>query len=291
MPGHAEAALAAYPELACIGNAGFSTDAPAGIHPGVYCASNPQVDQFIEGVLTEVLELFPSTYIHVGGDEVPKGPWHNCPRCQAYMKEHGLTDEHELQSDFIRRVDKFLTSKGRRLVGWDEILEGGIAPGATVMSWRGIAGGIAAAKAGHDVVMSPGTHCYFDHYQGDPKTQPKAIGGYTPLVTVYSYEPIPPELSADEAKHILAVQGNLWAEYFPNFRRVEYMTYPRAARWPRSRGQPRKGKTGTISPNACACMTARLDALDVNYFKDAIEQPPRAPGTRPASYPATEPKP
>ena len=179
MPGHSSAALAAHPELSCSGQP-FSTDIKAGVHPSVFCASNPAVDQFITGVLDEVLELFPSRYIHIGGDEVPKDPWKACPRCQAYMKERGLKDEHELQSDFIRRADRYLTQRGRRLVGWDEILEGGLAEGATVMSWRGVKGGIAAAQAGHDVVMSPGTHCYLDHYQGDPAKQPKAIGGETP---------------------------------------------------------------------------------------------------------------
>jgi len=173
-----------------------------------------------------VLNLFPSEYIHIGGDEVPKDRWKVCEKCQARIKSEGLKDEFHLQSYFIQRIEKFLNSKGRRIIGWDEILEGGLAPNAAVMSWRGVDGGIAAAKANHNAVMSPGTHCYFDHYQG-LNGEPKAIGGYTNLERVYSYEPVPDALTADEAKYIMGAQANLWTEYIETTNHVEYMLLPR----------------------------------------------------------------
>ncbi|HEY7089390.1 MAG TPA: beta-N-acetylhexosaminidase [Tepidisphaeraceae bacterium] len=282
MPGHSSAALVAYPQLACVGNTKFTTDLPGGIFPGIYCASNPEADQFVQDVLSEVIELFPGKYIHIGGDEVMKEPWHNCTRCQAYMKQHNIKDEHALQSDFTKRVDKFITSKGRRMVGWDEILEGGLAEGATVMSWRGTAGGIAAAKAGHDVVMSPTSHCYFDQYQADPSTQPKAIGGYDPLIKVYAFEPVPAELSADEAKHVLGAQANLWAEYFPNFRQVQYMAYPRACALAEVVWSPKdKRDWNDFASRLRDAHLARLDAMGVNYCKAAIDAPLKRASTQP----------
>ncbi len=290
MPGHSVAALAAYPELSCSGKP-FSTDITAGVHDGVLCASNPRVDQFITDVLDETLALFPSTVIHVGGDEVPKGPWKQCERCQAYMKQKNLKDENELQSDFIRRADRYLTSRGRRLIGWDEILEGGLAEGATVMSWRGVDGGIAAAKAGHDVVMSPGSHCYLDHYQGDPETQPKAIGGYTPLVRVYAYEPVPPELTEAEAKHVLGAQANLWAEYFPNYRHVQYMAWPRACALAEVTWSAKEARDYDDFTKRLRRHYERLDAMDVNYYKGAIDDPPpvETGRRRRGAYPSTAP--
>ena len=225
MPGHCQAALASYPELSCSGGP-FKVGTEWGIIYDVYCVGNEKTFEFLEDVLTEVTDLFPGEYIHIGGDEVPKLRWQNCAKCQERLKIEGLQNEEELQSYFIKRIEKFLNSKGKRLIGWDEILEGGVAPGATVMSWRGIAGGIEAAKSGHDVVMTPTSHCYFDYYQGR-FDEPKAIGGFLPLEKVYAYEPVPTELSPAEAKHILGAQANIWTEYMPNSKQVEYMLLPR----------------------------------------------------------------
>ena len=195
-----------------------------------------------------MLDLFPSPFIHVGGDECPKVQWKASPAAQARMKELGLVNEEELQSYFIRRMDQFLTAHGRRLIGWDEILEGGLAPGATVMSWRGEAGGIAAAHAKHDVVMAPNTWTYFDYYQSEDRdAEPLAIGGYIPLEKAYGYDPIPEALSPDEAKHILGTQAQLWTEYMPNPKQVEYMAYPRRAPTPRSPGRRPRSKTTPTS--------------------------------------------
>jgi len=225
MPGHALAAITAYPELSCTGGP-FEVGTKWGVYEDVYCAGNDKVFDFLQDVLTEVLNLFPSEYIHIGGDEVPKDRWKVCPKCQARIKSEGLKDEAELQSYFIQRVEKYLNSKGRRIIGWDEILEGGLAPNAAVMSWRGEDGGIAAAKAKHNVVMSPGAYCYFDRYQG-LNGEPKAIGGYTNLEKVYSYEPVPNALTAGEAKYIMGAQANVWTEYIETTNHVEYMLLPR----------------------------------------------------------------
>ena len=227
MPGHSLAALASYPSLGCTGGP-YEVATHWGIFPDIYCAGNDSTFALLEGVLTEVMELFPSHYIHVGGDEAPKDRWKECPRCQARIKAEGLKDEHELQSYFIRRIEKFLNAHGRDIIGWDEILEGGLAPNATVMSWRGIKGGIAAAKQHHDVIMTPVDYCYFDYYQGDREKEPLAIGGFLPLEKVYSYEPVPEELTEEEAKYILGAQGNVWTEYMATEDYVEYMVYPRA---------------------------------------------------------------
>jgi hexosaminidase len=226
MPGHSTAAIASYPELSCTGGP-FQVRTGWGVYDDVYCPGNERTFSFLEDVLTEVMQLFPGTFIHIGGDECPKTRWKVCPRCQARMKAEGLATEHELQSYFIRRIEKFLNEHGRRLIGWDEILEGGLAPNASVMSWRGIQGGIDAAKAGHDVVMTPTSHCYFDYYQA-LTGEPRAIGDVLTLQKVYSYEPVPPELTPDEARHILGAQGNLWSEFMDEPRMVEYMAFPRA---------------------------------------------------------------
>jgi hexosaminidase len=225
MPGHAQAALAAYPELAC-------TDGPIevatkwGVFPDVYCPTEITFG-FLEDVLMEVFELFPSKYIHIGGDECPKTAWENSEFCQDLIKKEGLKDEHGLQSYFIQRMEKFINANGRSIIGWDEILEGGLAPNATVMSWRGIQGGIEAAEQGHDVIMTPGSHCYFDHYQSDSPDEPLAIGGFLPLEKVYSFDPTPKELSPEHAKHILGGQANVWTEYLKTPESVEYMIFPR----------------------------------------------------------------
>ncbi len=229
MPGHCLAALASYPQYSCSG--GPFTVPPGGVWPikDVYCPGNDETFEFLQNILAEVMTLFPAGYIHIGGDEVDKSTWRQCPKCQARIKAEGLKNEEELQSYFVRRIEKFLNASGKRLIGWDEILEGGLAPDATVMSWRGMQGGIAAAKSGHDCVMSPTSHCYFDYYQGDPGQEPLAIGGYLPLGKVYSFEPVPAELSAEEAKHILGGQANLWTEYISTPAHAQYMTVPRIA--------------------------------------------------------------
>jgi hexosaminidase len=192
----------------------------------VFCPKE-ETFAFLEDVLSEVMALFPSEYIHIGGDECPKTRWKSCEHCQKRIKDEKLQDEHELQSYFIQRIEKFVNSKGRKIIGWDEILEGGLAPNAAVMSWRGTEGGIQAAKQKHYVVMSPGSHCYFDHYQADPKNEPIAIGGYTTVEKVYSYNPIPAELNDEEAQYILGAQANVWTEYMATPSHVEYMMMAR----------------------------------------------------------------
>lgn len=227
MPGHALAALSAYPELGCTGGP-YKAATLWGVFDDVFCAGKESTFIFLENVLDEVMALFPGEYIHVGGDECPKVRWQACPLCQKRMKTEGLADEHELQSYFIQRIEKYLNARGRKLIGWDEILEGGLAPHAAVMSWRGEEGGIAAAQAGHNVVMTPGFALYFDHYQGEPANEPVAIGGNTPLKKVYQYEPIPAQLSQDEHAYVLGAQANVWTEYIKTTDHVEYMVYPRA---------------------------------------------------------------
>jgi hexosaminidase len=230
MPGHSLAALAAYPEFSCTGGP-FKVATEWGVFEDVYCLGNDQTLTFLEEVMEEVLALFPSPFIHIGGDECPKKRWHECPRCQARMREEGLKDEDELQSWLIRRMDTFLRARGRRLIGWDEILEGGLASGAAVMSWRGETGGIAAAQAGHDVVMTPGDSVYFNFSQDQPETNPLLVLAqipHTPLAQVHQYEPVPDALSPAEAKHILGAQGQLWTEFMPTPQRVEHMAFPRA---------------------------------------------------------------
>lgn len=228
MPGHVASAIASYPQLSCT----QQTQLPltGGNYNNIssnYCAGNDEVFSFLQDVLTEVIALFPSTYIHIGGDEVDKGPWKKCERCQARMKKEGLKNEEELQSYFIKRMEKFIVSKKRKMIGWDEILEGGLAPEATVMSWRGETGGIEAAKMNHDVVMTPGSPCYFDHYQTGPEGEPLAIGGFNTVKKVYEYEPIPKELSAEQHKYVLGAQGNVWTEYISTAEHLEYMVLPR----------------------------------------------------------------
>jgi hexosaminidase len=228
MPGHAMAALAAYPELGC-SKGPYEVGTKWGVYDDVFCPTE-QTFSFLEDVLTEVITLFPSNYVHIGGDECPKVSWKNSQFCQDLMKKEGLKDEHELQSYFIKRIDKFLTAKGKKMIGWDEILEGGISPNATIMSWRGIEGGIDAVKQNHDAIMTPGAYCYIDHYQSaDPSSEPLAIGGFLPLEKVYSYDPTPKGLTPEQAKHILGVQANLWTEYIPTSSQAEYMAYPRVS--------------------------------------------------------------
>jgi hexosaminidase len=229
MPAHTTALLAAYPQFSCSG--GPFTVPPGGVWPitDIFCAGNDSTFFFLEDILTEVMELFPSTFIHIGGDEADKKEWRACPKCQARIKHEGLNNEAELQSYFVQRIEKFLNSRNRRLIGWDEILEGGIAPNAAVMSWRGTEGGLAAARQGHDAVMTPGSYTYFNGYQGQEDLEPLAGGGYLPVSKVYSYEPVPDGLSAEEAEHILGAQGCLWGEFIPTPEQAEYMILPRIA--------------------------------------------------------------
>ncbi|WP_092176129.1 beta-N-acetylhexosaminidase [Cyclobacterium xiamenense] len=250
LPGHSSAVLAAYPEfgsfevqggaargsIAAVNEKGeplnneISTQVPGywGVHYNIY-GPTPAAFGFLEDVLTEVMDIFPSEYIHIGGDEVPKDHWETSAIAQKVIKKEKLADEHELQSYFIQRIEQFLNKNGRKIIGWDEILEGGLAPNATVMSWRGEKGGIAAAKMGHDVIMTPNSHLYFDHYQAEDKsTEPLAIGGFLPLEKVYSYSPIPDALSEEEARHVLGVQANLWTEYIGSNQKMEYFLFPRA---------------------------------------------------------------
>ena len=218
MPSHSEEVLAAYPQLSCSGEPYKNSD---------FCVGNEETFMFLENVLTEVMELFPSEYIHIGGDEAGKSAWKTCPKCQKRMTDEHLANVDELQSYLIHRIEKFLNNHGRHLLGWDEILQGGIAPNATVMSWRGEEGGIAAVTSGHRAIMTPGAYCYLDSYQDAPYSQPEAIGGYLPLKKVYSYNPVPASLTAEQAKLVYGVQGNLWVEYIPTPEHVEYMIYPR----------------------------------------------------------------
>jgi len=272
MPGHAQAAISAYPELGCTGTT-IPVAMKWGVFENIYCPSE-KTFSFLKDVLTEVIELFPGEYIHIGGDEAPKIQWKNCNQCQQLMKENGLANEAELQSYFIKEIERFLNSKGKRLLGWDEILEGGLAPNATVMSWRGVEGGIEAANAGHQVVMTPTSHCYFDYYQSDHPTEPLAIGGFLPLKKVYSFNPIPMELSPEAKRNILGGQANVWTEYLPTKSHVEYMIFPRMLAlsevlW-----------TGPAENNEASYpeflkrvenFHERLDALGVNYANHLYE--------------------
>lgn len=225
MPGHAQAAISAYPELGCTGKQ-IPVATTWGVFEDIFCP-NENTFTFLENVLSEVMPLFPGEYIHIGGDEAPKIQWKNCAHCQKLIKDLNLKNEHGLQSYFIQRIEKFVNSKGKKIIGWDEILEGGLAPNATVMSWRGMQGGIDAAKQKHYVIMTPNSHAYFDYYQSDKPSEPLAIGGFIPLKKVYSFNPIPTELNAEEAKYILGAQANLWTEYIQNGKQVEYMVFPR----------------------------------------------------------------
>ncbi len=287
MPGHGSAAIAAYPWLSCFPNR--PTNIPSfmvslksveeqqkgrvklvqetwGVFDDVFCAGKDSTFKFLENVLDEVIELFPSKYVHIGGDECPKTHWKQCPSCQKRMKDLKLKDEHELQSYFVQRMEKYLNSKGKTLIGWDEILEGGLAPNAQVMSWRGEAGGIAAAKQSHYVLMTPGSHVYFDHrqtYNEDSVT----IGGYTPIQKVYSYEPVPKELTADEAKFVRGAQANLWTEYIPNTKKIEYMLLPRISALSEVLWSSKENKNWTDFEKRLLVQFKRYDLLHVNYSK------------------------
>ncbi|MBT1699670.1 family 20 glycosylhydrolase [Fulvivirgaceae bacterium PWU4] len=266
LPGHAQAALAAYPNLGCTGGP-YETATTWGVFNDVFCAGKEETFTFLQDVFNEVLPLFPSTYIHIGGDECPKTRWKECPHCQKRMETEKLKDTHELQSYFIQRMEKYLNSKGRQIIGWDEILEGGLAPNATVMSWRGEEGGIAAARQNHDVIMTPGNWCYFDHYQDTTKKEPLAIGGYTTVKEVYGYEPVPPQLNETEAKHVLGAQGNVWTEYMKTSNYVEYMVYPRASAMAEVVWSPKESRNYDDFVQRMKTHVKRLEEWGVNYAK------------------------
>jgi hexosaminidase len=269
MPGHALAALASYPNLSCTGGP-FEVWTKWGVTDDIFCAGNEEVFAFLEDVLTEVISIFPSKYIHIGGDEAPKTRWEACPLCQKRVQDEGLKDAHELQSYFITRIEKFLNKNGRQIIGWDEILEGGLAPGATVMSWRGTEGGVQAARLGHPAIMTPGSPCYFNHYEGHPSLEPLAFGGYNPLKSVYLYEPVPQELSPEEAKYIIGSQGNLWTEYITNASQAEYMAYPRAIALAEVNWSAKASRNWEDFLNRFYQHTARLKERQVNYSKSAF---------------------
>lgn len=269
LPGHAQAAIAAYPDLGCTGEQ-VEVATKWGVFEDIYCPKE-ETFRFLEDVLDEVLALFPSEYIHIGGDEAPKTRWKNCNYCQTLIKKEGLKDEHELQSYFISRIEKYLNSKGRQIIGWDEILEGGLAPNATVMSWRGINGAIEAAKQHHNVIMTPTSHCYFDYYQSENEDEPLAIGGYLPLEKVYSFNPIPEELNEEESKYVLGAQGNIWTEYMKTPEQVEYMGFPRILAMSEVVWSKNENKNYAAFVRRVENFHKRLDALNINYANHLYE--------------------
>ncbi|RNC88430.1 MAG: beta-N-acetylhexosaminidase [Winogradskyella sp.] len=269
MPGHSQAAIAAYPEFGCSGEQ-VEVAKKWGVFEEVYCPSE-KTFKFLEDVIDEVVELFPSKYIHIGGDEAPKTRWKNCSHCQELIRQNELKDEHGLQSYFIRRMEKYINSKGRQIIGWDEILEGGLAPNATVMSWRGTSGAVEAAKAGHNVVMTPTSHCYFDYYQSENEDEPLAIGGFLPLEKVYNFNPIPEELNESESKYVLGAQGNIWTEYMPTEDQVEYMAFPRMLAMSEVVWTNPEHKNYEDFVSRVEHFHKRLDALDINYANHLYE--------------------
>ena len=287
LPGHASAAIAAYPELSCfpdektvmsqnmMSKESIQQQAEGkiklvqetwGVITDVFCPGKDSTFVFLQNVMNEVLALFPSKYIHVGGDECPKENWKRCPNCQQRMKNENLKDEHQLQSYFIQRIEKYLNSKGRNIIGWDEILEGGLAPNATVMSWRGVEGGIDAAKQNHDVIMTPGRPVYFDYSQSENEDS-ITIGGYNPIEKVYAYDPVPKELNAQQAKHILGAQANLWTEYMSNTAKVEYMLFPRIAALSEILWSSNEKKNWSDFETRLMTQFKRYDLWKVNYSK------------------------
>ena len=269
MPGHSQAAIAAYPELGCSGEQ-VEVATKWGVFEDIYCPKE-ETFKFLENVLDEVVALFPSEYIHIGGDEAPKTQWKNSSESQALIKSEGLKDEHELQNYFITRMEKYLNSKGKQIIGWDEILEGGLAPNATVMSWRGTNGAVEAAKSGHNVVMTPTSHCYFDYYQSDNDDEPTAIGGYLPLEKVYGFNPIPEELNSEETKYILGAQGNIWTEYMPTSEQAEYMAFPRILAMSEVVWTNAENKNYEDFVSRVENFNKRLDVLDINYANHLFE--------------------
>jgi hexosaminidase len=263
MPGHSQAAIAAYPVLGCAGEQ-VEVATKWGVFDEVYCPKESTF-KFLEDVIDEVVALFPGKYIHIGGDEAPKTNWKKCAHCQKLIKEKKLKNEHGLQSYFITRMEKYINSKGKQIIGWDEILEGGLAPNATVMSWRGTSGAIQAAKKGHDVILTPSSHCYFDHYQSDNENEPLAIGGFLPLEKVYHFNPIPEELTKDESRYVQGAQGNVWTEYMQTEKQLEYMAFPRVVALSEVVWSSPENKNYIDFISRLAKYQKRLDQLDVNY--------------------------
>ncbi|PWU01789.1 MAG: beta-hexosaminidase [Bacteroidetes bacterium] len=284
MPGHALAALASYPYLGCT-KGPYAVGTKWGVYDDVFCAGNDSTFTFLQNVLDEVIQLFPGKYIHIGGDECPKTKWKACPKCQQRIQENHLRDEKGLQSYFIRRIERYLNSKGRSIIGWDEILEGGLAPNATVMSWRGEEGGIAAAKQKHNVIMTPGKYTYFNYYQSIDTSEPLAIGGHLPLSMVYNYDPVPAGLNAEDAKFILGAQANVWTEYIADPSLLEYMVYPRAIALSETLWSQKDKKSPDKFLTRLKVELKRLDRLKINYSKNAlgiigtIGRSPSGPGT------------
>jgi hexosaminidase len=285
MPGHSSAAIAAYPYLSCFPDeptkhnprttwSGDSTGKQVqqswGVFPDVFCAGKESTFKFLEDVLDEVMKLFPSKYIHVGGDECPKVNWKRCPLCQKRIQDEHLKDEEGLQSYFIQRIEKYINSKGKILIGWDEILEGGLAPNAVVMSWRGEAGGIAAARQKHKVIMTPGAWVYFDHAQSRNEDS-VTIGGYLPLNKTYSYEPVSDSLTKEQGKYILGAQGNVWTEYMSNERKVEYMIFPRMSALSEVLWSAKKDRDSTNFDRRLLTQFKRYDLWGVDYGKAMLK--------------------
>ncbi|PQV50223.1 hexosaminidase [Jejuia pallidilutea] len=269
MPAHVSSAIAAYPELSC-------HEQPIAVPSGalwpitdIYCAGKESTFQFLEDILLEVMEIFPSRYIHIGGDEATKTNWEKCVHCKKRIAQEGLKNVEELQSYFIKRIEKFINSKGKKLIGWDEILEGGLAPEATVMSWRGVKGGVEAAKYGNDAIMSPVGYCYFDYYQGPPEYEPKAGGSVITVSKVYDFEPIVDELSTEEAKHILGGQANVWAEHIPTEDHSQYMIFPRLTALSETLWSPKELRDWNDFSGRLKTMMQRFELLDINYAKSA----------------------
>ncbi|WP_282073622.1 glycoside hydrolase family 20 protein [Polaribacter atrinae] len=270
IPAHVSSAIAAYPELSC-------HERPIGVPSGgvwpitdIYCPGKEHTFEFLENVLVEVMDIFPSKYIHVGGDEATKTNWEKCADCKKRMRSEKLENVEELQSYFIKRMERLINSKGKLLIGWDEILEGGLAPEATVMSWRGVAGGIEAAKQGHDVIMTPGSHCYFDHYQGPQNEEPLAWGGYTPLSKVYTFDPIVEGMTETEANHVLGGQANLWSEQIKTESHSEYMIFPRLAALSETLWSTKESRNWEDFSLRMTSMFKRYDVMDINYAKSAF---------------------
>ena len=265
MPGHAVAALTAYPHLGCTGGP-YQVKQTWGVFEEVFCAGNDSVFSFLQDVMDEVIPLFPAKYVHVGGDECPKDSWKKCPKCQERIKDNNLKDEHELQSYFIQRMEKYINSKGKTIIGWDEILEGGLAPNAVVMSWRGEQGGIEAAKQKHYVIMTPGSHVYFDHTQSKVDDS-VTFGGYTPLEKTYSYEPVPKELNEEDAKFVLGAQANLWTEYIKNTRKIEYQIFPRLSALSEVLWTPKEKKNWADFERRLPMQFKRYEFWGANYSR------------------------
>jgi hexosaminidase len=265
MPGHAGAALSAFPALSCSGGP-YNTDMDGVVSAGVFCAGNEKSYEFIEGVLDEIIALFPGKYIHIGGDEVSKANWKKCEKCQAQMRANGLESEHELQSYFVRRIEKMINTRGKTLVGWSEIREGGLASNAVVMDWIG--GGSESATERHDVVMTPTSFCYLDYYQStNGAAEPVGIGGYISLRKVYSFEPVPENLDPKYHNHVLGAQGNLWTEYIASLKHAQYMTYPRLSALAEVTWSPAKSRDYGDFSHRLNAMFRRFDQLGVSYRK------------------------